>query len=178
MKYQNTTVPAKSGEGLYKYSFGQQRLRNFGITMIVMGISLFLYYLGLFGGIDGPLNPSQLGTRLAAWSVSKVDILIISTGVTLLTLIWNWVYNLACFLLGTRRTCGHIDDSGNICGEKVKQEKRIHANDNKPDSRYVCAMGHTRSDARFYPLKKGSISHILWMISMIFLLVVFYFSYQ
>lgn len=140
MKFQHTAAPSKSGAQLYRRSYGQQGLRRFGLTMIVMGISFILYYLGLFGGVDGPLNPSQLGAHLTLWGVSKAHILMIATGMTLLTLTWNWIYNLAAFLRGTRRTCG-------------------------------------RADARFHPLKKSTIGHMLWVISVIFTLIVFYASY-
>jgi hypothetical protein len=140
MKFQHTPAPPNSGVQLYRRSYGQQRLGRFGLTLIVMGISFILYYLGLFGGVDGPLNPSRLGAHLTLWGVSKAHLLMFATGMTLLTLTWNWIYNLAGFLLGTRRTCRPVD-------------------------------------AHFHPLKKGTIGHMLWVISVMFTFIVFYASY-
>ena len=51
--------------------FFRNRLRSFGISMIVMGISFVFYYLGLFGTVEGPLNPDRIGMTLAGMGVEK-----------------------------------------------------------------------------------------------------------
>ena len=174
MKFQHTPVPPKSGGNMYGHSYGQQRLRHFGVTMIVMGISFIFYYLGLFGKVDGPLNPSRLAEGLSGWGVSKTHIMMIAAGLTLLALSWNWIYNLTGFLLGRRRTCSRTDERGNVCGKPVGKKKTMRVKDGHSTTRYVCALGHRRTDAHFHALKKGTIGHMLWVISAIFTCIVFY----
>jgi hypothetical protein len=64
-----------SAGGNTSQGYLQRHLRSFGYSMIAMGICFPLYYLGLFGGVEGPLNPEQLGTSLANMGLSKVHML-------------------------------------------------------------------------------------------------------
>lgn len=177
MKFHHTPAPPKSRVELYRHSYGQQRLWHFGLTMIVMGISFFLYYLGLFGRVDGPLNPSQLGEHLAALGVSKAHIMIIVVFLTLLSLTWNWIYNLASFLRGKRLTCSKIDTRGYVCGEPVGRITLTRRKNSKRIRRYLCGEGHKQAEAHFHAVKKGTVGHVVWMISVIFTFIVFYASY-
>jgi hypothetical protein len=177
MKLQQTPAEAYSGGDPYRRAYGQQRLVHFGITMIVMGASFFLYYLGFFGRVDGPLNPAQLGEHLAASGMSKVHLIILAAVLVLLALSWNWIFNLVCIRLGKRLTCSRIDDRGAVCGGPVRRQAAAQKKSSKRIQRYVCTHGHTQPNAHFHPVKKGTVSHVVWMISVIFTFIVFYASY-
>lgn len=73
--------------------FVQTRLQNFGLSMIVMGASFLLYYLGLFGGVEGPLEPARIGDTLASLGVSNHHVLGICLLFMIISLTWNHVYN-------------------------------------------------------------------------------------
>lgn len=68
-------------------------MRNFGLTMVVMGISFGLYYLGLFGGVEGPLQPEHIGDKLAAMGFSGCHLLCLFLLLTVVAATWNWLYN-------------------------------------------------------------------------------------
>ena len=178
MQVQQTPERFCSGGETCRRTYGEQRLANFGITLMVMGLSFFLYYLGFFGRVDGPLNPAQLGEYLAASGVSKAHFITLTGVLALLTLSWNWIFNLACLRLGRRLTCSQVNDRGDTCGEPVRRQKtsapqRI----SQQMQRYRCSRGHTQPTAHFHPLKKGTVGHMLWVISLILNLIVFYASY-
>jgi hypothetical protein len=73
--------------------FVQTRLQHFGLSMIVMGASFLLYYMGLFGGVEGPLEPARIGEKLASLGVSNYHVLGICLLFTVICLTWNHVYN-------------------------------------------------------------------------------------
>jgi hypothetical protein len=173
---QKPARPYYSGEA-DRHTCDQQRLVHFGITMVVMGGSFFLYYLGFFGRVDGPLNPAQLGEQLAASGVTRIQLIILAAVWALLALSWNWVFNLACFQLGKRLTCSRVDDQGTVCGSPVRRQAVTHGKSNKRIERYVCSHGHAMPGACFQPVKKGIISHVVWMVSLIFVFIIFYASY-
>ncbi len=178
MTIQQTSAALYSGGQTYRRTYGQQRLVHFGITMIVMGVCFFLYYLGFFGGVDGPLNPAQLGEHLSASGVSRVHLIIVTAVLMLLSLGWNWIFNLACLRLGRRLTCSRADGQGGICGGPVRRQAAVpQAKNSNRSLRYVCTHGHTLPKAHFHPIKKGTISHMLWVTSLIFTVVVLYASY-
>lgn len=64
-----------------------------------MGISFGLYYLGLFGGVGGPLAPERIGSRLADLGFSGRHLLYFCLLLTAVAATWNWMYNAACRLL-------------------------------------------------------------------------------
>jgi hypothetical protein len=180
MKVQQTPERFYSGGQTYRRTYGQQKLANFGITLMVMGLSFFLYYLGFFGRVDGPLNPAQLGEYLAASGVSRALFITLAVVLALLTLSWNWIFNLACLRLGRRLTCSRVDDRGNICGESVRRQKASapqRGSQRMQPYPYRCSRGHTQPTAHFHPVKKGTVGHMLWVISAILCLIVFYASY-
>lgn len=82
--------------------FVQNRLQNFGVTMVVMGASFGLYYLGLFGGVSGPLQPERIGDWLAAMGFSDRRLLVLLLSFMVIAITWNWVYNAFNRLLGRR----------------------------------------------------------------------------
>ena len=180
MKIQQTPAALYSGGRGYRRTYGQQRLAHFGVTMIVMGASFFLYYMGFFGAVDGPLNPALLGEHLSASGVSKMHLSILASVLALLSLSWNWVFNLVCLRLGRRLTCSLVDEQGNICGATVRRQAALQRKYSKRTQCYVyvCTHGHTQAKAHFHPLKKGTIGHMLWVTSLMFAFVVFYAAYR
>ncbi|MFO7652917.1 MAG: hypothetical protein R6X25_03745 [Candidatus Krumholzibacteriia bacterium] len=62
-----------------------------------------LHDLGLFGGVEGPLQPGRIGARLAAAGVGRGDLLALLGGFTLLAGTWNWLVPGASRLLRLSR---------------------------------------------------------------------------
>ena len=73
--------------------FIQNRMHNFGLTLVVMGASFALYYLGLFGSVSGPLEPGRIGDSLADLGISDRHVLVICLSLMVLAITWNWIYN-------------------------------------------------------------------------------------
>ena len=152
----------------YRRGFVQNRMQNFGWTMIVMGASFALYYLGLFGGVEGPLRPERIGDQLAAIGFNNRHLLLGLLGLMAIAIVWNWIYNGICRLLGWRMTCAcQAETPDGFCAAPVRRERPDH---------YVCADGHTRPHARFHPLAKGTIGHFIWMMFAIFSAIVAYLA--
>jgi hypothetical protein len=152
----------------YRRGFIQTRMQNFGLTMIVMGASFGLYYLGLFGTVEGPLHPAHIGDRLAASGFTDRHLLILLLSLTGIAIVWNWVYNSFCRLLGRRLTCaGQAENADGCCPAAVRREGA---------DRYVCTAGHIQPEARFHPLAKGTIGHFIWMMFAIFSAIVIYLA--
>lgn len=116
--------------------FVQTRLQNFGLSMIVMGASFLLYYLGLFGGVEGPLEPAKIGDTLASLGVSNYHVLGTCLGFMLISLTWNHVYN-------TYRSILSRNDTGN----------------------------------RPATVRKGPVSHFLWIMWLMFSAMVGYLAW-
>jgi hypothetical protein len=159
-------------------TYGRQRLHNFGLTMIVMGICFIFYYLGFFGNVKGPLNPAQVGETFARLGVSKTHVLVFACALMVFAITWNWLYNLMKFLRGSQLTCNRMGDPSGPCGAPVIREKIVHEKTGQTVSRYVCPHGHKRPAAHFHPVKKGIVSHTLWVMAVIFCLIVFYACYH
>jgi uncharacterized protein YybS (DUF2232 family) len=73
--YLNPTMINANGQP--QNSLGRNRLQYFGLTMVVMGISFILYYLGFFGSVDGPLTPAKLGATLSGLGVTQRHVIVI-----------------------------------------------------------------------------------------------------
>jgi hypothetical protein len=116
--------------------FIQTRLQNFGLSMIVMGASFLLYYLGLFGGVEGPLEPAKIGDTLASLGVSNYHVLGICLLFMVISLTWNHAYN-AC------RSILYRNDTGS-----------------RPET-----------------VRKGPVSHFLWMMWLVFSAIVGYLAW-
>lgn len=150
-------------------SFVQKRLLRFCLSMLVMITCFPLYYAGFFGTVEGPLNPSRIGESLAGLGVTRTHSLILFTSFLVMSVTWNWIFNLASIAAGSRLTCTRRGPSGRPCGERV--ERLREGGDSGPT--YVCRRGHRRPDAHFHPVKKGSFSHTLWLVSLVFCVIVF-----
>lgn len=147
-------------------SFVQDRLYRFGLTMIVMGASFGLYYLGLFGGVDGPLNPDRIGEKLAALGFSNRHLLTVLMVFLVVAIIWNWLYNALNRFFGRRMTCSlRLKDTQALCALPVRRDS---------SGQFVCSAGHRCHSARFNPVKKGTVAHFIWMMFLIFSAMVFY----
>lgn len=156
----------------HRRNFFQNRLHNFGLTMVVMGASFSLYYLGLFGGIPGPLMPERIGDRLAALGFSNHRLLIVFLSLAAVAISWNWLYNAVNRMLGRHMTCAHREDGqGAFCNKPIEIKKNDWG-----AGLYVCSAGHLCAEFRPNIIKKGAVSHFLWMMWLIFSGIVFYLS--
>ena len=75
-------------------TYFQNQLRRIGQTLVVMGGSFFLYYLGLFGNVDGPLSPDRIGLYLAGAGITKIQVKLFLLALLVLSLTWNYPINL------------------------------------------------------------------------------------
>jgi hypothetical protein len=97
-------------------NFIQKRIIRFCLAMLVMILCFPLYYLGFFGSVDGPLNPSRLGEQLGNIGVTKTRMLIFFISLAAISVSWNWIYNLISMLMCSRLTCKReIDDFSFPC---------------------------------------------------------------
>ncbi len=108
----------------------RKRTQSFGLSMIVMGGSFFLYYLGLFGNVEGPLSPENIGDFLTGMGVEKIHMLMSFLSFFIIALTWNHIFNLVIHIMG--------------------------------------------SD--FKPVKKGVISHTIWVVALMFCAIIQYCS--
>lgn len=156
----------------HRRGYIQNRLQNFGLTMIVMGASFVLYYLGLFGGVAGPLQPERIGDKLAVLGFSNRHLLFICLSFMVIAITWNWMYNAINRFLGRDMTCA-VPGEGEpgFCARPVRREMGGRA-----AGRYVCAAGHQSLKAHFHIVKKGTVSHFLWMMFLVFSAIVFHLS--
>ncbi len=157
-------------------SFIQQRLIRFCSSMLVMLVCFPLYYLGLFGSVEGPLNPSRIGEKLAGMGVTQTHSMLLFLSFLIIAVSWNWVYNLVSLAIGSRLTCLRPNAAGNPCGAPVKREKAVHPQTGRNTYQYVCLHGHRRRDAQFHPVKKGTVSHSIWIVSLVFCIIVLFSS--
>ncbi|WP_299983826.1 hypothetical protein [Desulfobacula sp.] len=108
----------------------RKRTRNFGLSMVVMGVSFFLYYLGLFGNVDGPLAPGNIGKSMAEMGVEKIHMLTFFLSFFIIAMTWNHIFNLVTYITGS-------------------------------------GTG---------PVKKGVVSHTVWVVALIFCAIIWYCS--
>ena len=157
-------------------NFIQQRMIRFCFTMLVMVLCFPLYYLGLFGSVEGPLNPAHIGERLAGMGVTRTHAMIMFLTFLIVSVAWNWIYNLVSMLIGSRLTCKRLVAEEQFCGARVTRTRVRHKKTGQMVVQYVCSNGHKRPDAHFHPLKKGTVSHSIWVISLAFCIIVFFMS--
>ena len=151
----------------------RSRLYHFGLTMVVMGASFILYYLGLFGTVDGPLTPANMGAALSGLGVTQRHVIMVLLSVLIFALSWNWVFNLTSALIGARMTCKATQkgDDDELCGAPVKRTRHASKRTGQTVVEYVCPNGHRRSEAHFHPIKKGSISNTACLACLAFVLI-------
>lgn len=158
-------------------NFIQQRLIRFCLSMLMMAVCFPLYYLGLFGTVDGPLHPARIGSQLAGMGVTRTHSMVLFLSLLIFAVSWNWIFNIVSMRIGSRLTCKRtLDDSGRVCGAPVRREFTLNKRNGAKIPRYVCSSGHKRSDAHFHPLQKGVVSHSIWLVSLAFCLIVLFMS--
>ena len=154
--------------------FARSRLCNFGLTMVIMGISFVLYYLGLFGTVDGPLTPANMGKALSGLGVTQRHVIIMLLSLLIGAVSWNWIFNLTSAMIGARMTCTATGKDGNeCCGLPAKRIRRVSKRSGREVITYVCEDGHRRSEAHFHPLRKGAVSNTVWMACLAFVIIAF-----
>ena len=157
-------------------TFIHQRSNRFLMSLLIMLICFPLYYLGLFGSVEGPLQPAQIGQWLAGIGVSRSHILFLFAAVMILAVTWNWIFNLLSLLIGSRLTCNRTGEHGLTCGVAVIRQKNADQKTGRVTSQYICSYGHKRPAAHFHPVKKGAVSHTAWIISLAGCLTVLWLS--
>lgn len=159
-------------QSLSRNGLAPNRLRGFGMTMIVMGISFIFYYLGFFGSVDGPLAPDKIGSAMAAWGVTRLHVITVLLLILSGAIGWNWILNLIHFARGSRLTCAAGKNTARgVCGTTAKRIRRVSRRSGKTVVEYVCTHGHRGSGAHFHPIKKGPSSHAIWLACLAFLLI-------
>jgi len=149
-----------------------QRIKvGFGLNMIVMAMSLSLYYLGFFGGVEGPLAMPNIGRALVGIGFTSVSFQAMLVIIFIIALTWNWVLNFATHLTGQRLTCTKGSPQEGFCGELVQRD-RVPSGQGWA---YTCPHGHCRNDAHFHPIRKGKLANSLLMASLVAALM-FYFA--
>jgi len=155
--------------------FLRNRLQSFGLTLIVMGASFFLYYLGLFGTVDGPLAPARMGSALSSMGVGQRHVIGLPVSLLSAAVSWNWLYNLGRLLAGQRMTCNHTDKaSGEVCGAVTRRLRHVSRRSGHTVVEYRCPHGHRRPEAHFHPVRKGTVSHTIWVGCAVFTLIAFF----
>lgn len=149
-----------------------RRMRGFGLTLIIMGLSFLLYYLGLFGGVSGPLSAGSLGDALAGLGVTRTHVAVVLFAAFLCALSWNWVFNLICRASGRRMTCMEpLGKKGGVCALPVRAAKARESKTGRSIRLYFCQEGHETFASCFHPVKKGVIGHTAWLIAAAFFLI-------
>ena len=156
--------------------FLHKRVIRMLLSLMAMILCFPLYYLGLFGSVEGPLNPARIGQALAGLGVSKTDAKVFFLVFLIIAGTWNWVYNIVSHIIGARLTCNKVDEAGKVCGARAERRRIEHKKTGKAVAQYVCAEGHKRSEAHFHPVQKGKFSNTLWVIALIFCGIVFLLS--
>ncbi|WP_300672507.1 hypothetical protein [Desulfoluna sp.] len=164
-----------NGNPMDQSQYLRKRTHSIGVSMIVMGGSFFLYYLGLFGNVQGPLTPSTLGASLAGLGLTKKHMLLFFLSFFIMSLIWNHLFNLTAFVTGARRRCLGEDEEGHVCGAVTRKIKGISAIGEKV-VQYECAQGHLCTEAHFEAVKKGVVSYTVTVAALMFCVIVMYCS--
>jgi len=157
--------------------FLQKRILRFCFSMLVMVLCFPLYYLGIFGSVEGPLHPARIGQHLAGLGVTRSHCMILFLTFLIISVSWNWIFNLVSLLIGSRLTCKRsLFKEGHLCGAAVVRHKVMDPKTGQKSICYVCAKGHKRPDAYFHPVRKGTFSHSIWLVSLVFCAIVFFMS--
>jgi hypothetical protein len=156
-------------------TFLQQRLIRFCMSMLVMIICFPLYYMGFFGHVDGPLHPDRIGQALAGMGVTHTHSMVFFLSLLIAAVSWNWIGSLLCLCIGARHSCERkARVNGPHCGAPVQRKKVVRKGTGRKAIQYVCTHGHKSPQAHFHPIKKGTISHMAWVVSLFFCLIVLF----
>jgi hypothetical protein len=156
--------------------FLQKRLVRMGVSFLVMILCFPLYYLGFFGTVEGPLHPSNLGEGLASLGVTRIHSTVFFLTMLIIAVSWNWLFNLVSLAIGARLTCKKTGEDGKPCGARVERKKAVQKKTGKTVPQYICSHGHKLSEADFHPVQKGTFSHTLWVMALIFCFIVFFLT--
>jgi hypothetical protein len=154
-----------------RHSHTQRRAAAFGLNMIVMAVCFALYYLGFFGGVEGPLNMAAIGKHLAGIGFTAVSFQLLLVLIFLACLTWNWVLNLIGHMTGQGLTCAKGSPQEGFCGEFVQRSRDTTGK----GWTYTCTRGHCLNEAHFHPIRKGKLANSLLMASLAAALM-FYFA--
>ncbi|HOI96217.1 MAG TPA: hypothetical protein PK250_16045 [Syntrophobacter fumaroxidans] len=141
----------------------QRRLKSFGLNMMVMAVSFGLYYLGFFGGVEGPLNMTNIGKTIVGLGFTSNHFQVLLFAFFIIALTWNWVLNLVAHLTGQRLTCSAGSEEKGFCGQPVQRSR---------DSEgkgwiYTCPCNHRGAQAHFRPIRKGTKANSVLMVSLV-----------
>jgi hypothetical protein len=172
----NTDATQNTSEAMADWQLqagpARNRMHSFGLTLIVMGASFLLYYLGVFGTVDGPLTPEKMGAALSGLGVTRRHVIVMLLSILIAATSWNWIYNLTSLIVGSRLTCKAREKGVNRwCGEPVRRVRRRSDRSGRAVVEYVCPCGHRRAEAHFHPVKKGVVSHTIWVGCLAFVLI-------
>ena len=70
--------------------FGAQSVPVFRPDHGCHGRQFFLYYLGCFGTVDGPLTPAKMGAALAGLGVTRRHVILLLLSILIGAISWNW----------------------------------------------------------------------------------------
>jgi hypothetical protein len=104
------------------------------VTLVSLGGSIWLYYLGFFGTLEGPLNPEKIGAAVAGSNIGPGHLLAGLFLIFLVSISWNWVYNLINRIKIQRAVTRHPQTAGK---QKI-------------------------APVTFQPVRKGPWSHTIW----------------
>lgn len=117
----------------------RQQTKRLVLTIVSLGGSIGLYYLGFFGTVEGPLNPEKISAAVAGSDISPGHLLAGLFLTFMVSISWNWVYNLI------NRTKKHSTAEK---GHETDVKRKITSKD-------------------FQPVRKGPWSHSIWVGSLI-----------
>lgn len=140
----------------------QRTLRSFGLNMVVMALSFMLYYLGLFGTVEGPLNINSIARTMADAGISftRDDLQIVLITLCVIALTWNWILNMVARQAGWNYSC--IAGKKEPCGQLARRSR----DENGQGWIYTCASGHKETRALFRPIRKGKVAICLLMVAL------------
>ncbi len=151
-----------------------QRLGNFFLSLGIMALSFVFYSLGLFGDVEGPLNPARLGSTLAALGLTKQHLIALLLTLSIFATVWDRLFNAVYRRTGARRICAYKEkDQPKPCGSAVKRETNTRRQTDQTRVRYVCEKGHRCAESDFKPWCKGPLSRSVGLCSLVFLTAIF-----
>ncbi len=112
----------------------RQQVTRLLVTLVSLGGSIGLYYLGFFGTLEGPLNPEKISAALAGSNIGPGHLLAGLFLIFLVSISWNWVYNMFNRIKVDRAATRHSQTAGK---QKI-------------------------APVTFQPVRKGPWSHTIW----------------
>ncbi|MHC1729645.1 MAG: hypothetical protein AB9866_27195 [Syntrophobacteraceae bacterium] len=140
----------------------QRRLIGFGLNMIVMALSFMLYYLGLFGTVDGPLSMTNISKAISSSGITVNDVRIILVILFVIALTWNWIINIVARRAGWNFSCTAGKKEKQPCGQLVQRSREAKGQ----GWVYTCPSGHRGTEALFHPIRKGKVATSLLMVAL------------